>query len=158
MVDITVIGGALAGMQSALGIAKSMMGLSEDVAVKLKAAELLSAIAEVQGKLLDAQLAMGQMQDELRQAKEELARRADLERYVLVEPYPGKRVYQLKPEFQEKNELTHYICPRCRDVKGVKSILQPGPTQLHCPECGTDYRHKDNPPAQAIRHNPSRFI
>lgn len=132
MVDMAVIGGALTGIKTAVSIVRSLTDLKESVAVNSKAAELLGVIADIQGTLLEAQLAMGEMQEELRQAKVELARRADLNRYELVEPYPGTRIYRLKKDAQKDGEPMHYICPQCKDIRGDLSILQGDEEYVAC--------------------------
>lgn len=155
--DPVTIGGAISSTKAALDIARAMIGLSKDVAVNQKAAELLSAIADTQGKLLEAQEALGQMQDELRRAKEELASRADLDRYELTEPFKGTRIYRLKAAAKKESEPTHYICPTCRDVLRKLSILQEGDYYAACTNksCGQTFQTAAVPPISfGGDHNP----
>ena len=108
---------------------------------------MLSAITDVQSKLLEAQQNMFSMQDELRAAKEELAKKADFSRYEMVEPYPGTRVFRLKESERNGSEPIHYICPNCKDVLGKLSVLQEGEHYAYCKnkECGQAYEISEGP-------------
>jgi hypothetical protein len=139
MLDVSMVGSALSSVKTAYDIAKGMAELSKDVDMKLKAHEMLMAMADVQGKLLETQQALGQMQDELRQAKEDLERRADFDRYELVEPYQGTRLYRLKQNARIDGEPMHYICPRCKDTDNIKAILQEGAHHAYCRQCKSSF-------------------
>lgn len=155
--DVSMIGGAVSSLQAAVGIAKSLIGVSEAVAVNAKAAELLGVIADAQAKLIDAQNEIFELQRQLNEARGQLGKKADFDRYELVEIHKGKQVYRLMTSKKKEGEPDHYICPRCKDADGVLSILQAGETILACPKCASKYRYKDSPPP-AVIGNRNRFI
>lgn len=69
-------------------------------------------------------------------------RRADRERYELIEPYFGTYVLRVK-EACRQGEPDHYLCPHCMDNKSVKAILSftsEAKEVGRCPECKAYYR------------------
>lgn len=130
--DIAAIGSALTSVKTAYDIAKGMAELSQDVTIRLKAFELLTVVADVQGKLLESQREMARLQDELRQAQQELAKQADFDRYELVEPYKGTFIFRLKEACRKEGEPIHEICPNCKNVLGVLSFLSGNKDTRYC--------------------------
>lgn len=145
--DITTISASIGSLKTLVSIAQSLIGMNKDVAVNAKAAELLSAVTDVQTKLLEAQQSMFLMQEELRLAKEELAKKAEFNRYELVEPFPGTRLFRLKPAEKQGSEPIHYICPNCKDVLGKLSVLQESEHFACCKnkECNQSYQTREMP-------------
>ena len=141
MIEPTTITAAITSVKTLYDIGSSLLKADKDLEVKAKSVELLSAIADMQGKLIAAQQNMSELQEELRQANDRLNRNADLERYELVEPYQGTRLYRLKADARRDGEPNHYICPNCRDVLGKLSVLQEGEHCAICKnkECGQVY-------------------
>lgn len=141
MIDITMVSSAISSVKTLYEIANGMLVASKDGAVNAKAAELLTAISEIQGRLFDAQQTIMLMQEELRNAKADLAQRAQFDRYMLVEPFHGTKVYTVKPEALMINEPNHFICPNCKDVLNKLSILQEDGGAAFCKnkDCGQVY-------------------
>ena len=156
MVDATMVGGAISSLKTLYEIANGMLKASQDAAVNAKAIELLSTISEIQGRLLEAQQSMAQMQEELRNANEELFRRAQLDRYELTEPYKGTRLYRLKVDEARQGEPFHYICPNCKDVLNKLSILQEGGSAAYCKnkDCGQVFDIASQPRLERHYQNP----
>lgn len=156
MVDITMVGGAISSVKTLYEIANGMLSASKDVAVNAKAIELLSTISEIQGRLLETQQSMAQMQDELRKANEELSRRARFDRYELIEPYKGTRLYRLKADATRVGEPAHFICPNCKDVLNKMSILQEDGSSAYCKnkDCGQVFDIAPQPTLNRQYHNP----
>ncbi len=156
MVDATMVGGAISSLKTLYEIANGMLTASKDAAVNAKAIELLSTISEIQGRLLEAQQSMAQMQDELRRANEELSRRAQFDRYELAEPYRGTRLYRLKADAARSGEPIHFICPNCKDVLNKISILQEDGSAAYCKnkDCGQVFDIAPQPKLERQYHNP----
>jgi len=124
---LDMIASGLTALSTARDIAKGIASIKEEVAVQMKAAELLTIIADAQGSLIDAQSKLSDLQDELKGAREELARRAQFDRYRLVEPFPGTFVWRLDETARGSDEPSHDLCPYCKE-DGTLSILM-GPTE-----------------------------
>ena len=154
---LDMISAGLGSLSTAKGLIKSMRGLNEEVAVNLKAAELLTIIADVQGSLNDANAKIFELQRELREAREELGRRAALDRYRLCEPYGGSFVFKLDENLAKEGEPMHYICPVCKD-DGVIGILdEPTDRYAHnavCQRCERRYQMREvrNRPVRSTRN------
>lgn len=145
--DLTTITASIGSIKTLVSIAQSLVGMNKDAAVNAKAIELLSAVTDVQSKLLEAQQSMFLMQQELMAAKEELAQKADFDRYELFEPYQGTRLYRLKESEKIGSEPIHYICPNCKDVFGNRSVLQESGYFASCPnkDCNQSYQISSMP-------------
>lgn len=145
--DITTISASIGSLKTLVSIAQSLIGMDKDAAVNAKAAEMLAAVTDVQSKLLETQQSMFLMQEELRVAKEDLAKKAEFNRYELVEPFPGTRVFRLKPAERQDSEPIHYICPNCKDVLGKLSVLQEGEYYANCKnkQCNQSYQISEMP-------------
>lgn len=145
--DITTISASIGSLKTLVSIAQSLIGMNKDAAVNAKAAEMLAAVTDVQSKLLEAQQSMFLMQEDLRVAKEELSKKAEFNRYELVEPFPGTRLFRLKPAERQGSEPIHYICPNCKDVLGKLSLLQEGDHYAYCKnkDCGQAYEISEPP-------------
>lgn len=156
MVDATMVRDAISSVKTLYEIANGMLTANKDAAVKAKAIELLSTISEIQGRLLETQQSMSQMQEELRKANEELSRRAQFDRYELKEPYKGTRLYQLKADTARQGEPVHFICPNCKDVLNKLSILQEDGSAAYCKnkECGQVFDIASQPTLERQYHNP----
>lgn len=137
------IGAAIQGMKVLYEIVKANKGL-------IQYNELVSAVAEVNGKLIEAQtaaLASQEKQTLLAERVRELEkkiielenRESELQKY---EPYAfptGTRALALKPGMQD-SEPVHYLCEPCAN-KGQISRMQPDGFHdgrglfLRCPHC-----------------------
>jgi len=139
MLDIIATG--LTALTAARDITKGIAGLKEDVAVQIKAAELLTIIADAQGSLNEAQARIYELQAQLRDARDALAKRADFDRYALAEPYPGSYVWKLRSDARLPDEPMHYICPLCKE-EGVVTVLQAtdGDGLGLCKKCRKNFR------------------
>lgn len=123
---LDMIASGLSALNSAREIAKGIATLKEEVAVQLKAAELLTIIADAQGSLNEAQSKISELQADLRNACDELAKRAEFERYQLVEPFPGTFMWRLDESRQRPGEPMHDICPHCREDGKLSILMGPG--------------------------------
>ena len=130
------IDGALSSAQNILNIGGSLLRNSTDAKIHAEVAQMQSEMLAMQQSLLETQQSIYAMRGELRRVMGELNRQADFDRYELVELMPGNRryVYQLKDSERKPGEPMHRICPNCKDVFGVLSILQVMPQKgIHCP-------------------------
>lgn len=112
-------------------------------------AQILTAVSEVQQKLMDANAAALTSQAEqatlierVRELETKLRGVEDwenqMQRYELIE-FPTKTLaYKLKPAMAN-GEPIHYLCPTCADKK-KKITLQPSGRQLYCHECKFNIR------------------
>lgn len=140
--DLTTVTASIGSIKTLVSIAQSLIGMNKDAAVNEKAMELLSAVTDVQSKLIETQQSMFLMQEELRSAKEELTKKAEFDRYELVQPYQGTRLFILKESERRGSEPTHYICPNCKDVLGKISVLQESEHYAYCKnkQCNQSYQ------------------
>lgn len=152
MVELTTISAAIGSVKTLYEIGSSLLKADKDYEIKSKSVELMTAIADIQGKLIAAQQNMAEIQEELRLAKDELNRKAEFDRYEMFEPFPGTKIYKLKADKKTESEPTHYICPNCKDVLGKKSVLQEGECYAYCKNknCGQAFELSDRP----IVHRP----
>jgi hypothetical protein len=140
MAVISAIAGAISSVKMLGDIVKAMVNLRDAEAFKVKLREIQSAIIDAQDGLLAVQSAQFALADEVRQAKEKLAKTKNCEqkRYQLVGFKGGAFAYSIKPSMQGV-EPAHYICAHCHE-HGLKSVLQGLQSatfghQLSCPEC-----------------------
>lgn len=83
------------------------------------------------------------LEDRVRELEKQAS---EVERYELVEEYPGTFAFRIK-ESARNGEPLHYVCPGCLDNKSLKSILQfsgPQKTIASCPACKVRYRFKES--------------
>lgn len=155
--DLSVIGGAVSGLKTAVEIAKGLVAVNTTVEVNAKAIELQRAILSAYGDAVSAKETQFALQEEVRDLKRQLAANehfaADMERYQLDAPWPGSMVYALK-ESMSNSEPAHYLCANCYQNK-KKSILQCVPsiqnyTTFACPNCRASVatRYKGGVPAK----------
>lgn len=139
---------ATQSVKTLYGLVRATQGLSNS-------SEVLTAVSEVQQKLMDANaaaLASQEKQAALAERVRELEAqlrdsedwKSQMQSYELFE-FPTKALaYQLKPELAHTMPM-HYLCTACADKK-KKTILQPRPLYLECPECKSMIRIQDLPP------------
>lgn len=145
------ISAAIASAKTALDIAKTAHNLSDFN-------NLVSAISEVNTKLMDATavaLASQEKQSALSNRISELENQlrqvenweSQIKRYKLHE-FPETRAlaYALKPGMED-NEPIHYLCTTCVS-KREKTILQPNGRLLLCPICKMNIQIQPPPPIQ----------
>lgn len=150
--DLTVIGGAVAGLKTATDIAKGLISTNTAVEVNAKAIELQRALLSAYADAISAKETQTALLEEIRSLKRQLAHNeefaADMKRYALDAPWRGTAVYALQ-ESMSNGEPPHYLCPNCYQAK-KKSILQLGTNSkgdqcFNCPNCRTTaqtpYRH-----------------
>lgn len=125
------ISAALSSVNTAIQIAKSAMGVQQDVAIKLEINKMLDAVLEAKTGLLDASERIAALQEELRQAKAKLAAEADLSNYVYAELETGAQVVIRKGE-----DRGLQYCPTCFDSKSLRVLqTERGDSWLRCYSC-----------------------
>lgn len=68
----------------------------------------------------------------------------DKNRYELVLTEGGAIVYKLKDKFANE-EPPHYICPRCFEIRGKRSFIQPSVLgRYQCDTCFRSYKVKES--------------
>lgn len=116
MIDIAA---GYTALQAALGIAKGLKDIDDQV-------KLNAAIIELQGKILEGQEATTEARNRLRELEAKLDEReawdAKAARYALKDYGEGTFAYELKPN-QANGEPIHRACPNCFENKR-RSILQ----------------------------------
>jgi len=147
------ISAAIASAKTALDIAKTAHNLSDFNT-------LVSAISEVNAKLMDATAValasqekqsalssrIAELEDKLRQVEDW---ESQMKRYKLHEFAETKALaYALQPGM-ENNEPIHYLCAACVG-KREKTILQPDGHLLHCPVCNSFIVVNPPPPMQIM--------
>lgn len=172
------VGGTLMDVMSALNAAAQAVGLIRTAAQTLDEAKIVSATNELNGQLIQlgaeviamqkdgvqatererALLArVHQLEDQVREFER---RRAERDRYALVEPYPGTYALRVK-EAARGAEPEHHLCPGCLDNDSVKSILQfngSNHTFATCPKCKQTYRFGDPPPPRKRSASRSSYL
>jgi hypothetical protein len=143
---------AFQSAKAAIALIKATQGLSNST-------EILTAVNDVQMKLSDAiasALAAQEKQASLAERVQELETQLRevedwqslIQRYKLVTLSVGTFAHQLKQEMADGEPL-HYLCTACVNKK-KKTILQPNPPWLHCPECKTDIQSEKLPPLPVL--------
>jgi hypothetical protein len=112
------ISAALSSVNTAIQIAKTAIGVQQDVSIKLEINKMLDAVLEAKAGLLEASDKIASLQEELRQAKAQLSAQTDLKNYDYVQLTTGARVIALKGE----DAGLHY-CPTCFEAKELR-VLQ----------------------------------
>ncbi|ANQ83691.1 hypothetical protein dqs_0615 [Azoarcus olearius] len=146
MLDMIATG--LTALSTARDLAKGIAGLREDIAVQMKAAELLTIIADAQGSLIEAQAKIFELQSDLRLAKEQLAKQADFDRYRLCEPYRGTYLWKLRDDMRDPDEPSHYVCPVCKEDGTLSHLSGPDDysTSVECPRCKRSFSVRETAP------------
>ena len=118
------IAGSIATIQTAYGLAKSVVAGKVDAEVKAKASELVDSIINLQGVILSLQSKNQELLETNRLLKDQLSDLRQWEAvansYKLCEVSEGIFLYSL---VQDSTEPHHYVCPNCFNNKN-KSILQ----------------------------------
>jgi len=100
--DMATIGGALASINAARDIAKTMIGLRDTELLQAKTIELNGLILEALSKAIDAKQAEAAQVDEIRTLKEEIAHLKawgdEKTRYEMKQIDSGFVAYMLKKE------------------------------------------------------------
>lgn len=144
---ISSLTSALGGVKHALGIVEVAIDAKKAIDVASVKVELLSTLAKVCGDLAEANMAQSVLADELRQAKETIARNdawaRDAQRYVLTPAGPDAYCYTLKPDATGE-EPPHRLCQQCYQDQR-KSVLQFNRTEaghrvLVCHHCKAELR------------------
>src|SRR6185312_13471896 len=143
--DMATIGGALASINAARDIAKTMIGLRDTELLQAKTIELNGLILEALGKAIDAKQAEATQAEEIRALKEEIARLkawgAEKERYELKQIDAGFSAYMLKPN-ERGAEPPHWLCATCYGNSQKGFVQGQGRTKdgvhlmLKCGSCG----------------------
>ncbi len=147
------ISAAVTSAKTALDIAKAAQGLSSYN-------ELVSAVSEVNAKLMDATvvtLASLEKQSALTKEMAELKVKlrevedweSQMKRYKLHAFATGTLAYALRSR-KENGEPMHYLCTTCVDKK-KKTTLQPKSSVLYCPECKINIITEESPPININR-------
>lgn len=131
----------VASAQTAADIAKSLLTLRGEEAVRSRVFDLTQSLMELQQQLMTAQLeqmALVKRVGELESTLGKANARADAEsKYQRHTFETNSFAYKLKPEFQGE-QLEHYLCSNCFE-NGEMVTLQPagglGWKGLRCPRC-----------------------
>ena len=124
--DIGSIAALTTSLQSAVEIAKAIMGLRDASAIQGKVIELQGVIMSAQASALSAQAEQFTLMNTVRNLEAKMAQmenwNAERQRYELKAVFPGAFAYVVKPELQGTEPL-HWLCATCYH-NGKKSILQ----------------------------------
>lgn len=125
--DIASISAATAAVKTGFDILKVLKDLDTDGKIQTETAKLQGALGDALGSLLDARAATLELQDEVRQLKQENDHLKDFkaelaEKYTLKEIAPNRFAYKYNGP-REGDTSPHYICQNCVS-NGQKSILQ----------------------------------
>ena len=140
--DLSAITAALGGVKHALGIVEVASDAKKALDIAGVKVELLTTLAKVCSDLADANMAQVALAEELRQAKETIARdkkwAREAKRYRLAALGPAAHAYALKPEAAGE-EPPHHLCQPCYEQQH-KVILQfsgyaDGCLRLSCARC-----------------------
>ncbi len=125
------ISAALSSVNTAIQIAKSVMGIQQDVTIKLEISKMLDAVFEAKTGLVDASEKIAALKQELQQAKDKLAAEADLSNYEYVKLPTGAQVVI---RTGEDNGLQY--CPTCFDSKQLRVLqTENADSWLRCRSC-----------------------
>lgn len=139
--DLSILAQAGAALNGAATIAKGLIALDKVADVQGKAVELQTVILQVQQSLFAAQTQEGALLEEVRALKAKLAEveawKATEDQHQLTALEPGKFVYVSKANAPPTPE--HWLCANCFNQR-KKSILQhswssQGVTGYECPAC-----------------------
>lgn len=159
---IPEISAAISNGKLAIDIVKGMVSLKNQVDVQMKAAELLSVILDLQGKLQEAQAASSAIQAQLGDMAAKQRQlddwSAEKKNYRLQQLSAGGLVYRYHAP-PEGNAPPHDLCAQCYQ-QHVKSILQPGTEGwfkvLKCHQCGLVARDERIESAGVTVEQPAR--
>jgi Zn finger protein HypA/HybF involved in hydrogenase expression len=125
-IDMGSVAALATSLQSAVEIAKALVGLREAAAIRDKAIELQSVIMSAQANALTAQREQFVLSDRVRELEEQIAEMQEWEeekqRYGLKQISNGAFAYAVKMGMLE-GEPEHWLCQRCFE-DGKKSVLQ----------------------------------
>lgn len=144
----TEISAAVASAKTALEIAKAAHGLTNYN-------ELVSAVSEVNAKLVDATVVtlaslekQSALASEIAELKEKLRKienwESQMQRYALFAFPTGALAYALQTGMEQGVPL-HYLCTTCVDQR-QKTVLQPKGRNLYCPVHKTTIEMQDREP------------
>jgi hypothetical protein len=130
-----------ASTKTAIDIAKSLVTLKGEEAVRSRVFDLTQSLMELQQQLMTAQLEQMELVKRVGELESNLSRvnaRTDVEsKYQRHAFETGYFAYKLKPEFQG-TDPEHYLCSNCFE-KGDMVTLQKGGGMgwkgLRCPRC-----------------------
>jgi hypothetical protein len=145
------IGLAVTSLNSALNIAKAMVGLRDAEAFRSKSIELQGVILEAMSQAIEAREAYAAQLDRIRALEAEVAGLkawgAEKENYELKLLWLGGMAYMLKPDARGA-EPPHWLCPQCY-TNGKKAFFQPqssvGNRQYVCSGCGSQMMASGRP-------------
>ncbi len=144
-----------AEITAAIQSLKTLYGLVRATQSLSNSTEILTAVSDVQQKLMDANAAALASQEKqaafaekVRELETQLRDSEDwknqMQSYELFQ-FPTKALaYKLKSQLANTAPM-HYLCTACADKK-KKTILQPISTYLHCPECKSNIDAEIPPP------------
>jgi hypothetical protein len=155
MPDMSAIGGALSSLNTAMDIAKTMIGLRDGHAIQSKLIELNTKILDAQKSAFAANDERAALIGRIRLLEKELvdlkAGKTETEQYDLTEAGPGMFAY-IKTPAMRGTEPAHYVCANCYRQNKI-SILQhmqlgSGGHLLSCSACNAKnlIQHGYTPP------------
>lgn len=150
--------GMISGLSQGVSAYKAAVQTLDQAKIAAATNELTGQLTQVGAHVLALQketsqatereaAALARIRDLEEQVRELEKRNRDFERYELVEPYIGTFALAIK-EASRNGEPPHYLCPGCRDNRGMKSILQfhnKEKRSAYCPECELSFRFEDAP-------------
>ena len=161
IVEITA---ALAGIKTAKDLAKGIISLDSDIAIKQKSQELLGIILDLQGTISEIRESLDSIRQENMHLKQELSQinqwKQEKENYSLHELAPSVFVYRYQPIAETTSQPEHMLCASCYN-KDKKSILQLSRKVIAghyyiCHECGSEIC--DHSKRQPIKQRKRRVV
>jgi hypothetical protein len=149
-IDMGSISALTTSLQSAVEIAKALIGLRDAAAIQGKMIELQGVIMSAQASALTAQADQFTLLNKVRELEKQMAQfedwKAKRQRYELKVVSPGAFAYVVKPEVQG-TEPAHWLCAACfhNHEKYILQSLGRMPSDPHsrtwkCPNCASEVK------------------
>lgn len=157
---------AFAAAKSAMELAKGMIGLSKDVAIQQRAAELLGTITDLYDKIQNLQSVITKTTSACEEWKQKALKREAWDKakagYSTYHPSPGVTVYARK-EQSGNSEESEWLCKHCTDIEMVRSTFQmvhesAAGRQFACLKCGFKFLVPERNSGSGHRVKPRPFI
>lgn len=163
--DLSAFTGFISSVQAVGQLAKASVEIRDAMKLQQVQLELGERINRLLAEAAQFQTAHVQLLQDKAQAHDrirELQERIDaMGSYELQQTAAGTLLYAKKASDGDQ-QPAHYVCPRCWDVDGKKSILQPAQVGdargLRCPACNTGFATEPPGPRPPRAHRISRGI
>jgi hypothetical protein len=166
MVDVTVIGGIVSGLNGTLNLAKAFSDLRDLTQVQQKTIELQRSILDVQQAAMSAQQSQNELLEEIKNLKEQIKAsddwNAEASRYELKDYGDQTFAFELRVD-QAQGQPIHKLCPKCFNLN-KKSILQFSHTastsqqSYQCNECQNNYLLGRRVARSSVAHRSSDWL